>query len=105
MYHPTDIVDGETIPWRKLTDFHLEIVPPEDAYPNRRFYVRAYTAEFRGVELVKELWIDREGNILRSSVEILNPKTGQFVSVNFSPVAPALEEARSWRTTSSEPQD
>jgi len=105
MYTPTDIVDGETIAWRKLTDFHLEIVPPEDALPNRRFFVRAYTAEFRGIELVKEVWIDREGNILRSSVEILNPKTGQFVSVNFSPVAPAVEESRSWRSLSSDSPD
>jgi len=84
MFNLVDIMDGEAIRWRKMTDFHLEIVPAEDSLPNRRFYVRAYTAEYRGVELVKELWIDRDGNVLRSSVEALNPRTGQFVSVNFS---------------------
>jgi len=85
MFNLIDIVDGEAIRWRKMTDFHLEIVPAAESIPNRRFFVRAYTAEYRGIEMVKELWIDREGNTIRSSLEILNPRTGQFVSVNFTP--------------------
>lgn len=93
MFSLVDVIDGEAIRWRKMTDFHLEIVPAEDSLPNRRFYVRAYVAEYRGVELVKELWIDREGNVLRSSIECLNARTGQFVSVNFAPGGPVAEVA------------
>jgi hypothetical protein len=93
MFNLVNIVDGEAIRWRKMTDFHLEIVPAEDSLPNRRFYVRAYTAEYRGVELVKELWIDREGNVLRSSIECLHPRTGHFVSVNFAPGGISAEVA------------
>jgi len=85
MFNLVDIVDGEAIRWRKMTDFHLEIVPPEDSIRNRRFFVRAYVAEYRGIEMVKELWIDRDGNTIRASLEVLNPRTGQFVSINFSP--------------------